>query len=325
MKSFCFCIFRELNTLKLRTSSIVALLYLMLNCCTPLEQQDYSTRLYAELEVQGHRGCRGSLPENSIAGFLQALEWRVNTLEMDVVISKDHKVVLSHEPFISHQICLDRTGSEIDSATHFQYNIYEMTYQEIKEFDCGSKPPVGFIHQKPIPGPKPLLREVIQAVENKRIQLKLPPVKYNIETKILPGYDEIFHPGPAKFVELVLAVVKEKEITERTIIQSFDPRTLQQVRAQNPTITTALLIDNKQGPLFNFIQLGFEPSIYSPDHNLVTDSLVQYLHKKHIAVIPWTVNDLADMNKCIEMGVDGIITDYPEILLKQLGRLGKQP
>lgn len=306
----------------MRTFSLVALIFLIYSC-SPVEKQDYSSRLYSELDVQGHRGCRGSLPENSIAGFLQALEWGVSTLEMDVVISKDHLVVVSHEPFISHLICLDHAGSELDSASYFQYNMYEMTYQEIKEFDCGSKPPVDFIHQKPVPGPKPLLHEVIQAVEDKRDRLKLPPVRYSIEIKSQPGYDEIFHPGPGKFVELVLAVVKENEITERTIIQSFDPRSLQQVRVQYPAITTALLVENNQGPLFNFIQLGFEPGIYSPHHTLVTDSLVQYLHQKNIALIPWTVNDLADINRYIKMGVDGIITDYPQILLNQLGRSGK--
>jgi len=306
----------------LRTFAIAALIYLTYGCA-PIEKQDYSSRLFSELDVQGHRGCRGSLPENSIAGFIQALEWGVSTLEMDVVISKDHQVVLSHEPFMSHLICLDTSGSTIDSATHFQYNIYEMTYQEIKEFDCGSKPPVEFIHQKSVPGPKPLLRDVIRVVEGKRMQWKLPAVRYNIETKSNMGFDGIFHPEPAKFVELVLAVVREENITEQTIIQSFDHRTLQEVRAQAPSIKTSLLIENSQRPLFNFIQLGFEPSIYSPDHNLVTDSLVQYLHLKNIALIPWTINDPVDMNKYIEMGVDGIITDYPEILLKQLGRLRK--
>lgn len=306
----------------MRTFYIVALIFLIC-CCAPVEQQDYSSRLYPELDVQGHRGCRGSLPENSIAGFIQALEWGVNTLEMDVVISKDHQVVLSHEPFMSHLICLDQAGIDIDSATHFQYNIYEMTYQEIKKFDCGSKPPVDFIHQKPVAGPKPLLREVIQAIEDKRDQLKIPPVRYNIETKSLPGFDEVFHPEPAKFVELVLAVVRENDITEQTIIQSFDYRILQQVKEHYPEITTALLIENNQGPLFNFIQLGFEPNIYSPDHTLVTDSLVQYLHKKNIALVPWTVNDPANMDKYLKMGVDGIITDYPEVLLSQLGRLSK--
>lgn len=294
-------------------------MYLLTGCSA--SEKDYSMPLYNQLDVQGHRGCRGSLPENSIPGFIQALEWGVTTLEMDVVISKDHQVVLSHEPFLSHRICLDKNGNELDSASQFQYNMYEMSYSEIQQFDCGSKSPMGFKKQKPVPGPKPLLREVIMAVETRTTELNLTPVKYNIETKTMMGYDNVFHPPPDKFVELVLEVVEELSIEDRTIIQSFDPRTLQQARLQNPDITIALLIENLQGPLHNFIQLGFEPNIYSPEYHLVSDSLVRYLHSKNIALIPWTVNDSTAMKGLITVGVDGIITDYPEVLLKLLGRL----
>ena len=129
--------------------------------CCQAPKPDYNKRLYYELDIQGHRGCRGFLPENSIVGFIQALEWGITTLEMDVVISMDHQVVLSHEPFMSHYICVDSSGAELDSASHFQYNIYKMTYEEIRQFDCGSKAPDDFKDQKPHPGPKPLLKDGI--------------------------------------------------------------------------------------------------------------------------------------------------------------------
>jgi len=282
--------------------------------------RDYGKPLSGELDVQGHRGCRGSLPENSVAGFIQALEWGVNTLEMDVVISKDHQVVLSHEPFISHQICVDSLGNEIDSASQFQYNMYQMTYRQIQQYDCGSKTAPGFPLQKSLPGPKPLLSEVITAVEERRSELKLPLIKYNIETKSMRAFDGIFHPEPAVFIELVLKVVKHHGIADRTMIQSFDPRTLIELRKQDANITIALLVNSTVNPVHDFIRLGFEPDIYSPRYSLVTDSMITYLHRKNIAIIPWTVNDPEDMKKYIDLGVDGIITDYPERLLKILDR-----
>ena len=284
-------------------------------------QPDFSKPLYREFDVQGHRGCRGSLPENSIAGFIQALEWGVNTLEMDVVISKDHLVVVSHEPFMSPHICMDSSGAELDSASSFQHNMYQMTYDEIKSYDCGSLSAPGFPHQRPVPGAKPLLSEVIQSVEKRALELGLPQIKYNIETKSRMGFDEIFHPAPADFVRLVLNVVDKHKITDRTTIQSFDARTLVEARAINPDISVALLVDNEAPVLHQFIQLGFEPNIYSPHHRLLSDSLIVHLHRKGIAVIPWTVNDEQSMKGYIEMGVDGIITDYPEVLLRILGRL----
>jgi len=287
--------------------------------CT-LAEKEYSMPLYAEIDVQGHRGCRGTFPENSLAGFIQALEWGVSTLEMDVVISKDHQVVVSHEPFMSPLICLDQSGSELDSAAIHTYNMYKMTYKEINTYDCGTKIHPAFKNQTPVSGPKPLLRDVIQAVENRRNQIKLPAVMFNIETKYSSINSGTFHPDASKFVELVLAVIKEEGIENQTIIQSFEPSTLKEVRLQNATIKTALLVTNNQDSLFNFVQLGFEPTIFSPEYKLVNDSMVHYLHQKNIAVIPWTVNDPEQMEKCLDLGVDGIITDYPEVLLKQLGR-----
>jgi glycerophosphoryl diester phosphodiesterase len=261
------------------------------------------------------------MPENSLAGFIQALDWGVTTLEMDVVVSKDRQVLVSHEPYMSHNICLDSLGNELDSASYFQYNIYQMTYREIIGYDCGSVVPPGFPNQRPVPGAKPLLSEVIKTVEARATELGIPGIRYNIETKSVAGYDEVFHPSPAAFVKLVLEVVEEYRIAERTTIQSFDNRTLIEARKLKPDISIALLIDNDAPPLAHLTELGFEPDIYSPHHRLVSDSLIRELHSKGIAVIPWTVNDPENMKKYVKMGVDGIITDYPEVLLEMLGRL----
>ena len=244
------------------------------------------------------------------------MEWGVTTLEMDVVISKDHLVVLSHEPYLSHKICSDSAGNPLVAETTMQYNMYEMTYHEIKMFDCGSMAPEGFDEQRAVPGPKPLLSEVIEEIEAQTVKLNRVPVKYNIEIKSMAGYDEIYHPSPEIFVSLVLEVIESLGIETRSIIQSFDFRALEEVRKQAPDMQVSMLIDNDQDPLLNMIQLGFNPHIYSPNYRLVNDSLVRYLHQKNIALIPWTVNDTATMKKLIKLGVDGIISDYPEKLIE---------
>lgn len=301
----------NINPVQLLSFSII----MLINCCN-FPERDYDKPLYAQLDIQGHRGCRGSLPENSLAGFIQALEWGVTTLEMDVVISKDRQVVLSHEPFLSHHICLDSSANELETAARFQYNIYQMTYEQIKNYDCGSKSAPGFPAQQLIAGPKPLLNEVIEKVEARTMELGRPPVKYNIEPKSMAGYDNLFHPDPATFLELVLAVINQYGIEDRTVIQCFDHRILQEVKKQQPELTTSLLVGGGMGPLTDLIQLGFKPGIYSPNYLLVNDSMVRKLHKQKIAVIPWTVNDTVTMDRLIKLGVDGIITDYPELLIK---------
>ncbi len=286
--------------------------------CTS-KSRDQSSFVLGDIDIQGHRGCRGLLPENSIAGFLHALELGVTTLEMDVVISQDQQVLLSHEPFISHLICTDSTGAQIEEALEKQYNIYQMDYQEIRLFDCGSNGHPRFLEQKGMASHKPLLSDVIQAVEQRRAELSTGPVFYNIETKTSVQGDALFHPPPKEFVSLLLEQISA--IEEHTIIQSFDPRTLQEVKRQAPQIKLALLVQNIHTPAENLANLGFDPEIYSPEHVLIDDHLINLLHERNIKLIPWTINEEEDMQKYLQLGVDGIITDYPDRLLRILGKL----
>lgn len=265
-----------------------------------------------KLDIQGHRGCRGLSPENTIPAFIKAVQLGVNTIEMDVVISKDGKVVLSHDPYLSHIICLTADGKEITEENEKLYNLYTMTYDSIKKCDCGSKQNPRFPLQQTIKTYKPLLSDVIDSVEVYISQHHLPPVQYNIETKSTIEGDAVFHPAPNEFVERLLAVIKEKNIQNKVIIQSFDVRTLQVLKNMDTTITIALLVENMLGHENNVKALGFVPDIYSPYYELVTPILIEYAEKNHMKVIPWTVNTKAEMQKMIELGVDGIITDFPD-------------
>ena len=270
------------------------------------------------LDIQGHRGARGLMPENTIPAFLHALSLGVTTLELDVVISKDSQVVVSHEPFLSSAICYTPAGETIAPDQETDYNLYQMTYEEIRQADCGSQGNARFPEQQKAAAYKPLLADVIDSVEQYLRAQNLPPVRYNIETKSTPEGDGVFHPEPAKFVALVLAVVREKNITDRTIIQSFDVRTLRAAREAAPEIPQALLIENQREATENVALLGYIPAIYSPDYQLVDERLRAYTRDNGMQLIPWTVNDPAHIERMLHLEVDGIISDYPDRVIKMI-------
>lgn len=263
-------------------------------------------------DLQGHRGCQGLMPENSLPGFRHALEIGVTTLELDVVISADSQVVVSHEPWLSPEFCADTAGRRVNSDSEVRYNLFEMFYAEIRQYDCGSLPHPRFPKQQKLPTYKPLLREVLDSTESHARRLERPLPFYNVEIKRRPEWDDVFHPEVGTFVDLVLAEVKASRAKERIIIQSFDPKTLRLVRKADSTIPLALLIENERTPAENLATLGFVPEIYSPYFRLVDEELIRYASQNDMKVIPWTVDDPADMQALIARGVDGIITNYPD-------------
>lgn len=268
-------------------------------------------------EKQGHRGARGLAPENTIPSMYRALDLGATTLGMNVVISKDRQVVLSHEPYFNHEISLNPSGKAISLKEEKNYNMFEMTYEEIKKFDVGTKIHSRFPGQQKYIAHKPLLADVIDSVERyaKRHQLSKP--MYAIEIKTIRNGDQVFHPEPAEFSQLVLEVINAKKIAKRTTIQSFDVRALQYVHAHYPKLKTALMIDEKEDFENNIKQLGYTPAVYSPYSVLVGKGLVDRCHAAGIKIIPWTVNSRKDMDYMIGLGVDGIITDYPNLFVPQ--------
>lgn len=277
----------------------------------------YST---PKFDVQGHRGARGLMPENTIPAFLLALDSGVTTIELDIAVTKDRKLVVSHEPWMNHLICLDPAGNAIDSTQGMRANIFQMTYDEVKLWDCGSKGNARFPEQQRFKVNKPLLSDVITTVESHIKSYSRYEVDYNIEIKSDAQGDNIYHPNPQQFADLVISTLNEYLPLERVIIQSFDFRVLQYIHKQYPKIKLAALVENDKSIDVNLKELGFIPHIYSPDWKLLTPDLVKYLHTKNpdsikkvkkLRVIPWTVNEERDLKMLKNMGVDGIITDYP--------------
>lgn len=265
-----------------------------------------------EIDIQGHRGARGLMPENTIPGFLKALDYGVTTLELDVVISGDSLVVVSHEPYMSSEICLNKKGKEIKSGESKRLNLYKMTYDEILQYDCGLKSNSGYPDQEKIAAIKPLLQDVIKESEIHIKSYTGYEVDYNIEIKSNPSGDNKYHPSPEVFSDLVYQVIDQYLPWNRVIIQSFDFRVLRYWHQKYPEVRLAALIESP-GPVSSKLsELGFQPEIYSPHFRLLNQEKVNYLHNLGIKVIPWTVNDPKQMIKLVKMGVDGLITDYPD-------------
>ena len=291
-----------------------SLLCLVLMSCSPHINPSYTPLAGSDsFDIEGHRGCRGLMPENTVPAFLLAVDMMVTTLEMDVVITKDKKVLVSHDTYFSHEITTKPNGDTITEAEEKSLNIYRMTYDEVKKYDVGIKPHPRFPQQKKVQTIKPLLSDVVDSIVQHMMTMKRPPIYYNIETKSTPAGDDIDHPKPAEFVELLMAVIKDKALEERVIIQSFDIRTLQYLHEHYPDVKTSLLVEDKKSFALQLKDLGFIPTVYSPDYELVTPLLVKQCHDAGIKIIPWTVNDKPSIDKLKNFGVDGIISDYPNL------------
>lgn len=265
-----------------------------------------------KFDVQGHRGARGLKPENTIPAFLTALDYGVTTVEMDLAVTKDKQLVLSHEPWMSSEICFDGDGNSFTEKDEKKFNIYQMTYGEVTKYDCGSKVNSKFPEQEKIAVCKPLLKDVIVAIEDHIKSSTRYEVDYNIEIKSSAEGDNKFHPSPEEFSDLVYNLLDEYLPMERVVIQSFDFRVLKYWHKKYPTVRLAALVENTRSVDSNLRALGFNPSVYSPYYKLLTKQKVNYLHNKKIRVIPWTVNEDSDMLSMKAMGVDGFITDYPD-------------
>lgn len=266
-------------------------------------------------DKEGHRGCRGLMPENTIPAMIKALDLGVTTLEMDIAITKDRQPVLSHEPWFAQDITTKPDGTYMKDLEERRFVIYWMTYEQVKTFDVGMKPHPHFPRQQKMKVVKPLLSDVIDSSEGHAEATNRPLPWYNIETKTDPVLDSVFHPMPIEFVDILMSVILEKGVAERTIIQSFDFRTLQYLHQKYPSIKTSMLVEGSdERSLDDQIKaLGFAPTIYSPEYTLVDDDLVKKCHQQNIRIVPWTVNDKPTIEKLKKIGVDGIITDYPDL------------
>ncbi|MBC8215533.1 MAG: glycerophosphodiester phosphodiesterase [Candidatus Marinimicrobia bacterium] len=323
---------------KIQVSIFFVLVFLMVSCAV------------RTLDVQGHRGARGLRPENTLAGFEYAIVLGVTTLELDIGISADGVVIVTHNPSIHGDLCLNLDGTQIstDSLGHGPL-IRDLTLDKIKEYDCGSLNPEQARFSEPprvnIPGEKmPTLKEVFDLIRKKENDVSL-----NIEMKVDPRYNVTI--SDSEFVKIVVGFIRREGMTHKVHLQSFNWRTLEMVKKIAPEIRTAALLgtgsyepvnDTVPSPWLNEIHfyntdgtaLGILKEakayvdIFSPSWHLIVPEDTLYLHSSvneiqqaGFPVIPWTVNLQKDMKRLIHLGVDGIITDYPDSLIGVLDEL----
>lgn len=266
----------------------------------------------AGFDWQGHRGARGLAPENTVPAFLRALDFPlVRTLEMDLAVSADGKLVVSHDPVFAAAISSHPDGLEVLETEVPMLRLYAMSYKEIAQYDVGKLGNPRFPQQVAIPAHKPTLDDVVEAVRLKCNADNREMPFFNIEIKSNPNWDGTLTPPVEAFAKLVEKKIKALGISDRVCVQSFDKRALRAVYALNPQRVLAFL-DEEGEDLASVVQaLGFTPAIYSPYYKLVDRKQVEAVHRRGMRIIPWTVNETAEMQSLVDLGVDGIITDYP--------------
>lgn len=269
-----------------------------------------------QFTVHGHRGCRGYLPENSIPAFQKAVDMGCHYLELDVVVTKDHQVLVSHEPWLNHEICRAPDGTVLTKDNEKKYNLYDMTYAQIRQIDCGSIGHPRFVQQTAMRTYKPLLADLIDNIEAYTTTRGLLPVGYNIELKRHPEDDGIFHPNATVFSSLVIDVLKEKSVINRSIFQTFDIESMEVGHRICPELTQSFLVDNDLSAEDNFKLLSYLPAIFGPYYQQISLDTMLFCTDKNIKVIPWTVNESAAIQSMLQLGVAGMISDYPDRVLK---------
>ena len=289
----------------MRHLPILFLTTLITISCTMEKQPD-------TFDLQGHRGARGLMPENTIPAFLKAVDLGVDTVEFDVVVTADGQILVSHEPWFNHLFSSKPDGSPVTEDEERSFNIYEMTYEETQQFDVGQRQNPNFPEQETMEVTKPLLAEAIRAVEEYAKENGIDPLHYNIETKSRPEWYGEYVPGPEEFSRLLYEELNELGVLDRVIIQSFDPSTLIAFKQLAPDVRQAMLVSNDVLPDMYINLLGYTPEIWSPDYKLLNAESVSQLQSKGMQVIPWTVNNVDEMRELLRFGVDGFITDYPD-------------
>ena len=300
--------------------------------------QDRHTRTAAArlgvFDIEAHRGGRSLRPENTLQSFANALSMGVDTLELDMGVSKDGVIVVSHERGLNPDLARAPDGSYVPAPG---IPFVKLTLAEVKQYDVGQIRPdssyaARFPDQLAMPGTRiPTLAEVIDLVRRSGDH----HVRLNIETKIDPNHPDE-SPDPERFVALALDLLRREDFAGRVMIESFDWRTLQLVQRQSPAIPTVYLTQQQEPDANIFLDkpspwtAGFDPrkyrgsvpravkaaggKIWSPNFEDVDPQSINEAHGLGLTVVAWTVNRPEDMLRLIDMGIDGIISDRPDVL-----------
>lgn len=266
-----------------------------------------------KFDRQAHRGGRGLMPENTILSEKNAIDFNT-TMEMDLQMTKDKKIVVSHDAFLNHLFVLTPEGDTLTKAEGENRLIYDMTYDSLRQYDVGSKPHPDFPEQQNVSAERPRLDVLIDSVEA-YAKRKGKINYYNIELKSREEADGKHYPNLKDYVNAAIQIIENKGIENRVMIQSFDERALRMVHKKWPDIELSYLVmGGEEEDVDGFIKaLGFQPDVFSPNYKTCTPERIRAFHRKGIRVIPWTPDTVEDMQRLKNMGVDGEITDFPNL------------
>jgi glycerophosphoryl diester phosphodiesterase len=300
---------------QIRVMMITGLAAFVFGACKTAGKSVAGSKGYPAFFKVGHRGTRGLMPENTIPAMEKGIEVGANTVELDVHISRDGQVLVYHDESFNPDYTSMPDGSDIPKDQRKKYTFYQMDYPEIRKFIIGRKDYPAFPQQQRMDCYTPLLGEMIDSVEAFTKSHHLPDVYWLVEIKSKEKTDGFEQPVPEEYIKILMPVLDSKHLGKRLIVQSFDMRPLQVIHRLRPDISLGFLTDDKNATFDdNIARLGFIPAFYNPNYHLVTATLVKQCHDKQILIEPWTVETPDIMQQMKALGVDGIITDYPNLL-----------
>lgn len=294
---------------------LICILFIGIAACKTTGKMSTSKKTYPAFLNIGHRGTRGLMPENTIPSMTKAIEVGANVVELDVHLTQDGKVIVYHDASFNPAYTTLPNGQEFTKEERKKYTFYQMKYDQVRPFVIGMKGDSAYPQQQKLATYTPLLSELINSVEAFTKSKGLAPVYFLVEVKSSEKTDGAEQPSPEEFMKVLMADLLPKNLGERLLVQSFDMRPLQVLHRQYPGIALGFLTDKRDKTFEeNIAELGFVPAFYNPNYKLLSPELIKKCHEKKIRITPWTVNEAADMKRIKAMGVDGIITDYPNLL-----------
>ena len=278
----------------------------------------YDVDMTEYVDVQAHRGGAGLMPENTIEAMKHALDMGVNTLELDLQISQDGQIVVSHDPYFHHRYAIRPDGTHIQKDDPKEY-IYTMPYSEVARYDVGSRPSDVWPEKACVKTVKPLASDLIDFVENYTKENGMSPVRYNIEIKSKDAAGEGQNwPTYDRFVSDCCKLLHSKHLSDRLVVQSFDVRALNYMHEKYPEFILSYLVDAKAGEFDTFMaKLKFTPQWLSPHHSITDEALVAKCREKGIKIVPWTVDKPEDIKRILDLKVEAIISNYPDRVLQE--------
>ncbi len=281
------------------------------------QEWTYDVDMSSYVDVQAHRGGAGLWPENTFTSMTNAVEMGVNTLELDLQISQDKQIVVSHDAYFHSRYATRPDGSEVKPEEPKEY-LYTMPYDSIAKYDVGKRPSTVWPGKEQSPAIKPLASALIDSVETLTTKLGLTPMRYNIEIKCRKGKAEGKDwPEYHEFVDRCIELLLSKNLGDRLVVQCFDVRALNYMHEKYPQVKLSYLTGGKDVDFDTYMaKINFKPEWLSPEHSTVNEALVKRCHEEGIKIVPWTADTNEEIQRLVDLHVDAIISNYPDRLLK---------